>query len=1009
LLFRREKRAGSAGIEGFNKMSNVTSSGNTAAVKVTDPQKTDDIDRVERAVNQLVVDRARATGKGRRDVHLKHHGLVQGTFIVDDDIPAEFRHGVFQPKREYKAWIRFSSSNKFRASDTDPDGRGIAIKLLEVDEAGDRLSPPGVDQHNTQDFLLINGPAFFARNAADMAVAAELQQKDQFPSSFFASGGLLNGLAALAQMAQNQADSPLELTYFSQTPYKLGDQSYGVKYRVKPLSKAPAPVSNQSDPITDSKRAGDDYLYEALKARLDPSNEAQGEAVFEFAVQVGKDDGTCPLDDATVVWSEEVSPLQRVGELRIPLQKFDSKERMDFAEDISFNPWNGFVPHCPLGSLNAARIYAYRASRNARHKLNGVDESLEFKYSVAEWKERKQDAGTPYTPAPSERLDPSGQLISGFAMLLPNVGTWIADKLASRWGYAVAPVLLLGLLTMSWLNPAFFDGPPLIAAGLLPSERMIPAAEFSSTWKGKAFAKDVAFRSRDPKWVFRYAAIGTEAGGGIPYWVFRALPRMFPDRFGPSGDWSKFGLRDPDDTEYYASYHDLPRGVVLTTPEANLAGNRVDLALQVVAFNCATCHRGEYLDSQGKPHFVDGMPNTQIDAEGYKRAVIQSFRDERFNTVGVIRAINDLLALEHDKHPFFPGTQEATPTELSPVECVAYAAIVARAKQSAFAKPIAWLDDRDLDGPGRLDAFGALRYEFLGYPSSLKDVKIATVDLPSIWNQSDDWRTWHHYDGNTNDAHARNFGSIIGVGGSPLSIRKADVYTITNWLDGTLAPNTYDPPVSTQLRSPKFPPELATLDPKEVRSGNVIFDGKCAKCHGKYEAGQLNSRPRCMSVPDEPLLPQVSDTDPNWLGCGAPVAIGTDSCRARAVDPFFVKKLNALGEAGNVWPNTAFVSRGGYLCPPLDGIWARAPYLHNGSVPTLEDLLSPAKRPPEFERGNPAYDVQKGGFSTKPIAARTFTFNTTLTGNGATGHDAKDQIVEDDADRHALITYLLSL
>lgn len=997
-------------------MSNRTSNGNSASEKLTDPEKTDDIDRVERAVNQLVVERARVKGKARRDVHLKHHGLLQGTFSIDKDIPAELQQGVFQAGREYKAWLRFSSSNKFRQSDAEGDGRGIAIKLLEVDQAGPRLSPPGIDQKSTQDFLLINGPAFFARNAADMAVAAELQQKDQFPSSFFASVDLLKGLAALIQMAETQADSPLELTYFSQTPYKLGAASYGVKYRLKPILVPPATGA----PGTDAKPKGDDYLFEALRERLappkpgEPPGTVRPEAVFEFAVQLGRPDGEFPLDDATVVWSEEASPFLPVAKLHIPPQKFDSDERMTLAENISFNPWNGFEPHCPLGSLNAARIYAYRASRDARHRLNNVTEAKEFEYTEAEWETRRNEPGSrPYKPEPSEHLDTTGKLINGFALLFPRAGRLLAGFLSSRWGYSVAPAILFGLFALSYFKPELFEGPLLLAADALPSERMIPEATFSAKRQNTKFAKDQAARERDPRWLFRYGAIGTEAGGGIPYWIFRALPRMFPERFGGTGDWSRFGLNDRDDDEYYSNYHDLPRGVILTKPEANLAGSKIDLSLQVVAFNCATCHRGQYLDSKGKPHFIDGMPNTLLDPGGYKQVVIQSFRDERFNAPAVIAAINDLLALEHARRPTFsPDSNDPTPSRLSPIERLAYTAIVTKAKQTAFDKPIAWLDTREKNGPGRLDAFGALRYEFLGYPSSGQPAKIATVDLPSIWHQSPDWRKWHHYDGNTDDAEARNFGSIIGVGGNALTINKSNMHTIGGWLDGNLESGAYDSSVPQELSSPAFPADLGSLDEGEKQKGKDLFEAKCAHCHGTYSNGQLVKRPACMERPDSPPegAPngQVLEDDPNWLGCGKAVAIGTDSCRARAIDPTFVLKLNALGATLNVWPDRSFRSTAGYVCPPLDGIWARAPYLHNGSVPTLDALLGPLKdRPKTFWRGNPTYDVKKGGFVSERAADRTlFEFDTQFPGNSATGHD---QIVEDEDERKALIVYLLSL
>src|ERR1019366_6191923 len=109
------------------------------------------------------------------------------------------------------------------------------IKLLAV--PGERLIADA-PQRDTQDFVLLNGPAFFARNAADMVIAARLQADDAFPSTFFASPGRLAGLAATVAMTSAQADSPLDLTHFRQTPYKLGSEGLG-EYPVRPGGPAP--------------------------------------------------------------------------------------------------------------------------------------------------------------------------------------------------------------------------------------------------------------------------------------------------------------------------------------------------------------------------------------------------------------------------------------------------------------------------------------------------------------------------------------------------------------------------------------------------------------------------------------------------------------------------------------------------------------------------------------------------------------------------------------------------
>jgi hypothetical protein len=96
---------------------------------------------------------------------------------------------------------------------------------------------------------------------------------------------------------------------------------------------------------------------------------------------------------------------------------------------------------------------------------------------------------------------------------------------------------------------------------------------------------------------------------------------------------------------------------------------------------------------------------------------------------------------------------------------------------------------------------------------------------------------------------------------------------------------------------------------------------------------------------------------------------------------------------------------------PLDGLWLRAPYLHNGSVPTLRDLLEPsARRPKTFYRGYDVYDPVKVGFvSTRDEEnGRTFfKFDTAVAGNSNVGHEGKQYGTDLPAgDKEALVEYL---
>jgi hypothetical protein len=100
----------------------------------------------------------------------------------------------------------------------------------------------------------------------------------------------------------------------------------------------------------------------------------------------------------------------------------------------------------------------------------------------------------------------------------------------------------------------------------------------------------------------------------------------------------------------------------------------------------------------------------------------------------------------------------------------------------------------------------------------------------------------------------------------------------------------------------------------------------------------------------------------------------------------------------------------GYVATPLDGIWLRAPYLHNGSVPTLDDLLKPAEdRPKAFWRGYDVYDAAKAGFISDGEAAQrvgTY-FDTAARGNANSGHEYGSRLSSDE--RKNLLEYLKTL
>jgi hypothetical protein len=121
------------------------------------------------------------------------------------------------------------------------------------------------------------------------------------------------------------------------------------------------------------------------------------------------------------------------------------------------------------------------------------------------------------------------------------------------------------------------------------------------------------------------------------------------------------------------------------------------------------------------------------------------------------------------------------------------------------------------------------------------------------------------------------------------------------------------------------------------------------------------------------------------------------------------KAMTDFGK-GYPWQFSHFRKTDGYANMPLDGLWLRAPYLHNGSVPTLRDLLmAPDQRPEVFYRGHDLYDYDNVGFVSSGAEAERFgaRYDTTVEGNGNGGHLYGTNLSQEDKD--ALLQYLKTL
>jgi hypothetical protein len=294
-----------------------------------------------------------STGLTRRDAHPKTLACLQAEFIIEPDIPAELKKGIFKFPQTYPAWIRISSSSGNIQPDKAKDLRGFAIKIMGV--KGDRFETQN-NEKETQDFVLLSYPSM-PLGTVKLFHDAVYYSVKYSPFVFLARlvvTGDFHIINELRKARQNQT-SPLDIRYWSTTPYLYGTDRI-VKYSLVPTSQ----IQSSMPP-----KLSDHYLTENMEKHL-----ANNEASFDFMIQVQKDPGRMPVEDAGVEWSEKESPFIKVATLRIPAQAFRTKEREELAEDLSFSPAHSLIEHRPIGGINRARIEIYRYLSEFRHKQN---------------------------------------------------------------------------------------------------------------------------------------------------------------------------------------------------------------------------------------------------------------------------------------------------------------------------------------------------------------------------------------------------------------------------------------------------------------------------------------------------------------------------------------------------------------------------------------------------------------------------------------------------------------
>jgi len=400
----------------------------------------------------------------------------------------------------------------------------------------------------------------------------------------------------------------------------------------------------------------------------------------------------------------------------------------------------------------------------------------------------------------------------------------------------------------------------------------------------------------------------------------------------------------------YEAGHDLPVGM----------SKRRVTGLDRVFLNCAVCHASTVRDAPGAaPRVFAGMPANTLDLLRFQRFFFDCAADARFSPSYVIPAIaaagGDLDLIDH--YLIYP-----------------LAVLLMRDQVMTLRKRFDFVNHQPEWGPGRVDTFNSAKVIF-NFPLDRADPAelIGTVDFPSIWNQRLREGMQLHWDGNNTKVEERNRSAAFGTGATPSTLDRASIRRMEEW-----------------LLDAGPPPWPYGIDPPTAARGAAIYREYCANCHGV----------------------SGKDFTGAYVGTVLPVdEIGTDRHRLDSYTRTLAVNQGLLYAGYGDERFSHFRKTHGYASMPLDGLWLRAPYLHNGSVPTLRDLLEPAAdRPSHFYRGNDVYDPVKVGFVSNTASqggGAFFVYDTRIAGNGNQGHEGPAYGTDlPPADKDALVEFL---
>ena len=511
---------------------------------------------------------------------------------------------------------------------------------------------------------------------------------------------------------------------------------------------------------------------------------------------------------------------------------------------------------------------------------------------------------------------------------------------------------------------------------------------------------------------------------GVPYILFKSFPVIFPEIW-QDPDFLDLGLpKNP------RAGSGLPIGLGLTEDPQHRLEFR---AMRMVNKACGTCHIGHVKVSPEKTLLIYGAPNSAYDENAFNRRMLATLNSPRFTyetfSAAFVSSQTRSKILKNYIGGFLSFTSDLAVLNAAAASTELFADLrkngqIGNAVFAAVQKPGKSFDKNDPTKPslshphpGHVDSFGMGVARGLVARDAIEAGVFAEtilsnfpgmVDYHATFMQKD--RGAANWDGSQNIAEVRPLITALSQVGDP-ALMSYEVNIAA--LEFTRA-----------LPAPPFP---FPVNGASAARGKLHFQEKCATCHypgaktiHPYpETGTSSNRTRVISAEIRKEIVDLYQRACDYIDSKETLgkyrlfchvaevrnANGTPTSLGRRMTDEELVRL-----PGTIPNDETPDSKRGYTADPLVGIWARAPYLHNGSVPTLYHLLVPSERPAKFVRGDISYDPEKVGFNWQSGQAVGAEFDTALAGMQNGGHDSDGDYWKNNPDQLSdLLEYLKTL